>query len=87
MPTTESIPQKRVRSTNPRLVSVTRTEHYKVAAFSFIDIEATISGEFENRVEGLQALHTDLNNYHKRARRELKKAFDNGEFEWLADVE
>lgn len=73
--------------TNPRIITINRTERYKVAAYCWVEIDATISGEFSNRREGLTELHKDLKAYHSNARKELHAAFDAGEFEWLADVD
>lgn len=93
MPTTrkkavEPEPKIEVIETDiPKQVRIKWTEHFKVAPYSHIEIEAEASGEFDNRRGGLQTLHKDLRAYHKAARKELKQSFDDGEFEWLADVE
>ena len=63
------------------IVKITRTEHYKIADFSFIEIQATVEEEFEDKKTGLTECHNVLAKYCNSARESLKKAFNEGEFE------
>lgn len=62
-------------------IKLHRTEHYKVADYSFVELHAEAEKQVEDRKAGLVAMHKDLNTYMKAAREQLKKEFEDGTFE------
>jgi len=63
------------------VIKITRTEHYKIADYSFIEIQASVEEEFEDKKRGLTECHNVLAKYCSSARDGLKKAFNEGEFD------
>ena len=62
-------------------VKTTRTEHYKIADFTFVEIAATVSDEYPTIEEGLEKNSDLLQKHLKKQRKDLFKAFQNGEFD------
>lgn len=63
------------------VIRLKKTEHYKIADFTFIELEAEITEKVEDKKKGLENLHKILRSYHNAARKELKEAFDRGDFD------
>lgn len=62
-------------------VRTQRTEHYKIADYSFIEVLAEVEDEYEDKKTGLVENHKALKAYMNSARAELKASFAAGEFD------
>lgn len=62
-------------------VSIKRTEHYKIADYSFVELVAEVSDEFEDKKTGIKELHSTIKNYMTAARAQLKEEFEAGTFD------
>jgi len=62
-------------------VKTHRTEHYKIADYSYVEITAEVEDEYPDIKTGLTENHKSLKSYMNAARRELKEAFAEGHFD------
>jgi len=62
-------------------IKVRRVEHYKIADYSFVELEASAEEEVEDVKSGLVAVHKTLNSYFKATREQFMKEFEDGTFD------
>lgn len=56
-------------------------EHFKVGDYSYAEVDAEITADFETSKDGLIQNDKALRAYFKAAREKLKEALESGEFD------
>lgn len=56
-------------------------ERIRVAEYSHVEYEAEVEGEYDSKEKGLEENQRVLAAHFKQFRKEIKKAFRNGEFD------